>query len=133
MNKICYGRSYGKQNQCATCEIAAACAEAIDITPINKSTVKAYREMLSVMRDPDHLAVALSNMLGVVDALVALKTEHPLTYAIVRSKMDTPHASYEELARMHGLSKGSVCAHIRRAFEFVPVLEVVLLIDHRRS
>ncbi len=124
----CYGKSFGRKDACADCELAPWCKDAgdpplsgdvnIDDLPI------ASRHSSVSDEDEEPLRYTRSQMLQLIMLLIDLDDQR--IREIVRMKMSDPDISLSQIGAKYNISKQAIKKDVDLAIAYCPALKDVL-------
>lgn len=122
----CYGRLYGRKEECAKCELADYCKDAGDpplISSINidKVPCAAKKEPEQEIEHPKYTLSQLAELLRIV-----IDLEDPRIRNILRLKISNPDISLSKIGKRYNISKQAIEKDIKLAIKYCPALSVVL-------
>ena len=132
----CYGtKSYGRKEQCATCELAAYCKDAGDpplISQIDIDTVKIPVEPAEPIdteespspgaTEPLYTTEQLSDL---IITLIELADDYRIR-EIIKQKIRTPDISLQQIAEKFNVRKQAIGKEIQTVVRAYPILKLVL-------
>ena len=123
----CYGRKYGRKEECKTCEYAAWCKDAGDPAPTVAADVSDYR-VAAPSREPvrtdDSPAYTYGQMAEIIRLLVFLDDSR--IRQILQWKFENPDISLSEIGRRYRITKQAVRKDIKLAIKYCPSLATIL-------
>ncbi len=124
----CYGRKYGRKDQCANCELAPWCKDAGDPAPIADIDVDSCQVAAKPSEHQDDPAESpiytASQVAELIRMLVDL--DDPRIREIIRMKIENPDISLSTIGRKYKISKQAIRKDIKLAVRYCPALSVVL-------
>lgn len=122
----CYGRSYGKKEACATCEMAPWCKDAADPVYSNEVELDAGRHAVAEKHTPEEEkpTYTFSQMAELIRLLIFF--DDPRLRQIVQWKFEDPDISLSEIGRRYRISKQAVRKDIKLAIRYCPALAAIL-------
>lgn len=124
----CYGRRYGRKDDCKTCELAPWCKDAGDPTPIADIDVDkvqvAAKKTIEPAETTESPIYTPSQVAELIRVLVDL--DDPRIREIIRMKIETPDISLSTIGRKYKISKQAIRKDIKLAVRYCPALSVVL-------
>lgn len=124
----CYGRRYGRKDECKTCELAPWCKDAGDPAPIadidaDKVQIAAKVPEESAPKNESPIYTP-SQVAELIRMLVDL--DDPRIREIIRMKIEDPDISLSTIGRRYKISKQAIRKDIKLAVRYCPALSVVL-------
>lgn len=123
----CYGRRYGRKDECKTCEYAAWCKDAGDPAPTSAADVSDYRiaaPVQQVSSPDDSPAYTYGQMAEIIRLMVFLDDSR--IRQILQWKFENPDISLSEIGRRYRITKQAVRKDIKLAIKYCPSLATIL-------
>ena len=123
----CYGRRYGKKDECKTCEYAAWCKDAGDPAPTLAADVSDYRVAApsrETVQTDDSPAYTYGQMAELIRLMVYLDDRR--IRQILQWKFEDPDISLSEIGRRYQITKQAVRKDIKLAIKYCPALATIL-------
>lgn len=122
----CYGRSYGKKEACATCEMAPWCKDAADPVYSNEVELDAARHasVETHTTEDEKPTYTFSQMAELIRLLIFF--DDPRLRQIVQWKFEDPDMSLSEIGRRYRITKQAVRKDIKLAIRYCPALAAIL-------
>ena len=131
---FCYGKYYGKREQCAGCELQRYCRAAGDPPPLAPSPIsdELNMQILAKFRQPTgnrysgaerDQRYTRADLLEVITFMAALDIR---SLELITRKLAEPDLNLSELAEKRGVSRQAVHKMVRQRLERIPELAAVL-------
>lgn len=133
MELSCYGKKYGRLDQCRVCGYVDYCRTAKDCAPINAGNYDdfAFSESVADRHTPEPLEIeeepkefTCSQVCDILRRMIEL--EDAKIRDILRLKLSDPDISIAAIGRKYGVSKQAIHNYMKRAIAYCPELAVVL-------